>query len=645
MSREEQQAPAVPEPGVPAPGPVPAREVPAPEPALPPGVPAPTPGVPAPTPGVPAPAPGVPALAIDGLDVRYHGRPSPALSSVDLAIAPGEMVGVAGRNGAGKSTLALAAAAFIPRVVKARIGGRVAIAGRPVAETPLRDLLGEVGIVFSTPSNQLSGSKLSVREELAFGLENLGVARGEMDGRIDRTLDALGIAHLAERLPTALSGGEQQRVAIAAILCMGPRLLVLDEPTAQLDPAGTRAVADLLAGRAAAGTAVLVTEHRSAVLGSARRCVVLDTGRVAGIEAPGAALGPGLGGRAGVGVPVVALLAAALGLPTEAALDLDAVAAAIRAADPDRLAIARTRLAAAGAGMAGAAGTAGPTTAAAERVAPWEPVRDQPAAAIEIAGLRHAYPGGTEALRGIDLEIAPGEAVAIVGQNGSGKTTLAKHLLRILAPDSGSVRIAGRDLAGRSIADVARTVGFVFQDPDRQLFSRSVEREVAFGPRNLGLADADTAQLVAQALAAAGLADRAAENPYDLGLSDRKLVALASVLAMDPAILVLDEPTTGQDGPGMERIGALVEAWTADRRTVVAVTHDMEFAARHFVRVVVMRDGLVVADGPPATVLAAANDALLASTGLEPPPLALLAAQLDIGGVPQHPEDLLAGGR
>ncbi len=253
-----------------------------------------------PPPGLPAP---LPALELEDLEVRYHGRSTSALAGIDLAVAAGEMVGVAGRNGAGKSTLALAAAAFIPRVVRARLGGRVVIDGRPVAETSVRDLLGRVGIVFSTPSNQLSGSKLTVREELAFGLENLGLPREAMDARIDRTLASLGIDHLAGRLPTALSGGEQQRVAIASILCMGPGLLVLDEPTAQLDPAATRAVADLLAGRVAAGTAVLVTEHKSVVLGATARCLVLDGGSVAGLDIPGAVLGPDIGGRAGVAVP------------------------------------------------------------------------------------------------------------------------------------------------------------------------------------------------------------------------------------------------------------------------------------------------------------------------------------------------------
>jgi energy-coupling factor transport system ATP-binding protein len=571
---------------------------------------------------------GPAALAVADLEVRYHGRGEPALAGVELAVAAGEVVGVAGRNGAGKSTLALAAAGFVPRVVRARIGGRVEIAGRPAIGAPAADLLGRVGIVFSTPSNQLSGSKLTVREELAFGLENLGVPRAEMDGRIEATLAGLGVGHLAERLPTALSGGEQQRVAIAAILCMGPGLLVLDEPTAQLDPAGARAVADLLAGRAAAGTAVLVAEHRAAVLERTARCLVLDGGRPVGLAMPGVALGPGLGGSAGVAVPPTVTLAAALGLAAGTAFDAAAVAAAIRRLAPDERAAAAAALVAA----------APPAPA----VPPWEAVRNVAPARVEVAGLRHAYPGGTEALRGVDLVIEPGETVAIVGQNGSGKTTLAKHLVRILGPSAGAVRVGGEDLAGRTIAEAARMVGFVFQDPDQQLFSRSVAGEVAFGPRNLGVAEADAGRLVERALAAVGLTDRAAENPYDLGLSDRKLVALASVLAMDPVVLVLDEPTTGQDEPGIARVGAIVDAWAAAGRTVVAITHDMEFAALHFRRVVVMRDGLVVADGPPAEVLAAANAPLLASTGLEPPPLATLASLVGVGGVPLRPEDLLA---
>lgn len=272
----------------------------------------------------------------------------------------------------------------------------------------------------------------------------------------------------------------------------------------------------------------------------------------------------------------------------------------------------------------------------------WEPVRDQPPAAIEIEGLVHRYAGGVTALGGVDLAIAPGETVAIVGQNGSGKTTLARHLVGILQPTEGLVRVAGSDVAGRSISAMARTVGFVFQDPDTQLFSRSVEREIAFGPRNLGLAPATVARLVEAALSATGLADRRAVNPYDLGASDRRLVAFGSVLAMDPAVLVLDEPTTGQDAAGTARVGAIVDGFATAGRTVVAITHDMELAARHFRRIVVLREGRVVADGPPERVFIPSAAGLLASTGLTPPPLARLAGAIGRDVLPASVEAFLA---
>ena len=578
-------------------------------------------------PGMQSAADGAPAPALEmaGLGVRYPGRRIPALDGVEMAVRTGELVGVTGRNGAGKSTLALAASGFIPRVVRAAVSGSVRVAGRETRDASLADLLGQVGIVFSTPSSQLSGSKLTVREELAFGLENLGVPRSEMDERIERTLAELGIRQLADRLPTALSGGEQQRVAIASILCMGPGALVLDEPVAQLDPAGTVAVADLLLERAASGTAILVAEHRHAVLARAARVALLDAGRLVADMAPWQALGPLIAEPAGVEVPTVLRIAEAVGLEPALAFDEEALAIA--------LGRARSRVRVAG---------APPGHAPAEPAVAWEPVRAQPPTGLELTGLVHRYPGGVVALAGVDLVIEPGETVAVVGQNGSGKTTLVRHLVGILAPTEGTVRVGGADIAGRPIAEVARTVGFVFQDPDRQLFSRSVELEVAFGPRNLGLEPGVIRRLVDEALGLTGLDDRRAVNPHDLTVSDRKLVALASILAMDPALLALDEPTTGQDGPGVARVGSIVDAMAATGRTVVAITHDMEFAACYFGRIVVMRQGRIVADGPLAAVFAPANAALLASTGLELPPVARLAGRLGLGApAPLTVEELL----
>jgi energy-coupling factor transport system ATP-binding protein len=565
----------------------------------------------------------VPGIAATGLSVRYPSRSVPALDHVTLAVRPGERVGVAGRTGAGKSTLALAVAGFLPRVVRATVEGTLAVDGVDPITSKAGDLLGRVGIVFATPANQLSASKLSVREELAFGLENLGVPRAEMDARIDDVLDDLGIAHLADREPFALSGGEQQRVAIASIVAMGSRVLALDEPTAQLDPAGTEAVAELLAGLAAAGSTILVAEHDPAVLGGADRVAVLDGGRVAADDVPGRALGSAALAPLGLEPPTLVRLAEAAGVDPAAAFDENEIAAALRGR---------------GGSVTAAAGAANaePIEIAALGVS------DRPVVGVEVDGLVHRYPGGVEAVRGVSLAFAPGETVAIVGQNGSGKTTLAKHLNGLLRPDAGRVIVDGADIAGEPVDRLAATVGFVFQNPDDQLFERSVEREVSFGPRTLRRDPGMVVRLVDAALAATGLESMRTTNPYDLDLSRRKLVALAGVLAVDPAVLVLDEPTTGQDGPGVARIGAIVDAVAAGGRTVVAITHDMEFAARHFDRIVVMRTGEVILDDPPAIAFAGANARLLASTGLTAPPAARLAARLGLSDAPADAAALLA---
>ena len=253
---------------------------------------------------------------------------------------------------------------------------------------------------------------------------------------------------------------------------------------------------------------------------------------------------------------------------------------------------------------------------------------------IEVEGLAYVYPGGTRAVDGVSLRIGPGERVAIVGQNGSGKSTLVRHFNGLLRPAEGRVLIDGADAATMRVAELAAKVGLAFQDPDRQIFAGRVRAEVAYGPRNLGLRGTDLDGAVDRALAAAGLAGEAASNPYDLGFSRRKLLALASVVAMETPIVVLDEPTTGQDATGLFRVGSIVRELAAAGRTVVAISHDMRFVAEVFERVVVMRAGKVVLDGPPAEVFAEAAWETLASTFLEPPLTARVGARLGLGSTP-----------
>lgn len=477
------------------------------------------------------------ALEIRDLSVIYPATDREALRDVTLDLAAGSFVSVAGRNGAGKSTLCLAAAGLLPRVVRATARGWVAVGGSAALAAGRAGEPVLAGLVLADPASGLSGARATVREEVAFGLENLGIPRTEMDPRIDAALEALGIEALAGAAPESLSGGEQQRVVIAAALAMAPPLLVLDEASAELDPAGVASLADLLPKLAANGTAILAAEHARPILELAERTLVLDDGTVAELSTPQTALAN----------------------------------AALVAAPPPPIV--------------------------------WAPMRPNPPGPIELHGVTYRYPSGIEALREVSLSIEPGQAVAIVGANGSGKSTLAKHVIGLLRPSRGRVTIDGRDIGRMAVAELATSVGFLFQDPRDQLFGRTVEAAVAFGPRNLRYEPAKTIALVEAALAATGLTERRAVNPHDLDLAARKQVALAGVLAMDPSIYVLDEPTTGQDRPGLARVEAIVGGLRAAGRTVVAITHDLGFASRAFDRVVELRNGAVAADGPPRRVL------------------------------------------
>lgn len=263
---------------------------------------------------------------------------------------------------------------------------------------------------------------------------------------------------------------------------------------------------------------------------------------------------------------------------------------------------------------------------------------------VELQGVSFAYPPGDRVLDGLDLAIPGGQSVALVGANGSGKTTLARHLNGLLRPARGRVLLDGADIAGRRVADLAASVAVGFQDPDRQVFSRSVRAEVEFGPRQLGFSAERREQAVAEALAVTGLDGDADLHPQDLGESRRMLLAIASLLAMQTAVLVLDEPTIGLDRAGEARVARVVASLRAATRTVIAISHDMRFAAETFERIVVLERGRVVLDGSPAEVFAEGSWPLLRQAGLEPPEAARVGARLGLGSTPTE-SALLAAAR
>ena len=483
-------------------------------------------------------------LRLSGATYRYAGARHDALTEVDLELTAGSVLGVVGPNEAGKSTLCLVAAGLAPVVVGGRLTGSVTIDGRETVGMRPHELAQRCGILFQDPQAQLSGTASTVFEELAFGPCNLGLPLGDVIDRVEASLATLGIAALADRDPARLSGGQAQLVALAAILALRPDFLVLDEPTSQLDPQGTRLVGEALRRLARESrTAILVVEHKTSLL--------------------------------------------------------DQLA--------DRVVAGRSRSAPRGA---------------------------RPMIAIEVRRVGFTYPGGVRALDGVDLSVGPGETLGIIGQNGSGKSTLVRHLDGLLRPTEGQILLDGSVVGRRHVAELAALVGIAFQDPDRQIFAGRVRAEVAFGPRNLGLRGAELDRRVTEALDMVGLAGTDEENPYDLGYSRRKLLSIASVLAMRTPIVVLDEPTTGQDLRGVARVRSVVAAIAAEGRTVIAISHDMRFVAETFRRVVVMRAGKIVLDGTPAQVFAEANWPALAETYLEPPLAARVGARLGVGSTP-----------
>lgn len=252
---------------------------------------------------------------------------------------------------------------------------------------------------------------------------------------------------------------------------------------------------------------------------------------------------------------------------------------------------------------------------------------------VSLKNVSYQYPSGVLALRDVSLDFEQGEQIAIIGENGAGKTTLAKHLNGLLHPTEGSVLVGEWDTREHTVAQLARKVGYVFQNPDDQLFARSVLAEVAFGPRNMGIPSQELTTRVENALYRVGLTHEAEVHPYDLHASQRKLVTIAATLAMDTPMIILDEPTTGQDARGVDQISRIVESLKIEERTVIAISHDLDFCAEHFDRIIVMSEGSVLADGNAENVFA--QEELLRRAGVEPPQMVRLATAIDLAIIPR----------
>jgi len=492
------------------------------------------------------------------LTVRYPGREAPTVRDVTLHVDKGELVLISGPTGCGKSTLLNGVNGVLQHESEAEVSGSVTVDGRPVPELPMHRLCRLVGSVFQNPDSQLCTA--TPETEVAFGLENMAVDRAAMGRRITDALDIVGLSQCRHQATATLSGGQKQRLAIACALALEPRALVLDEPISQLDPEGA---ADILAVIArlkdAHDRAVVVVEHRiEDIAPLADRVVIMAAGRIESDQPTAVAfqdLGPLR--KLGLSAPHLPDLFERLGRPE-------------RPLRPDE--------------------------------APDLPVRrDRPATEVEheardrfgmASGVCFRYGRrAPDVLADVDLDLRRGDRIALMGANGSGKSTLLHLLAGTLRPSTGAVGWEGA---------VAPRLGLVVQQPDLMLFQETVREEVEFAPRHLGMGPTARAAAGDAALARMGLADLAGEAPFALSRGQRLRTAVGSVLSMQPRLLLLDEPTTGQDRDQIERLlGGLSE----DVDLLVFCTHDVDTAARHANRVVLLAEGRVIADGPPRQVL------------------------------------------
>jgi len=526
------------------------------------------------------------------------------LFDLSLSIRRGEFFGLCGTPRSGAQTLCLAINGLAPHATGGKLCGHVVVKGLDTREHPPKQLALHVGIVFDDPEGQFLG--MTVEDHVSFAPENLNLPVPEIYQRVEWALNAVGMLGMRKRLLTDLSGGQKQRVAIAAALAMHPDILVLSDVTFALDPVGANEVYTVARrlNTELGMTVIILDQDTEKLCEYCDRVAILDAGRIAAVGTP-EEIFPALSARlrAAIRVPQVTELFAAMragGAPLERI--------------PVKLEDAVALWQRSGLALAAANGNGRGNGSGAEPV-------------IQIRDLVYCYSAQIRALNGISLEIKRGEFVGLIGQNGSGKTTLVKHLIGLLTPTSGDVIVNGQDTRGLSIGSLARIVGYVFQNPDHQIFTSSVRQELSYGPTNLGIAPEEIEARVTRVATALGLVEHLDTDPYQLSRGERQRVAIGSILTMGPKILVLDEPTTGlyteETRETLDYIRRLNEQ---EKLTIIMISHDMRLVSEYCGRVVVLADGDLVADGRIEQVFA--NQAALARASLYPPQITQFAGRV-----------------
>ena len=494
-------------------------------------------------------------LVIDNLSFRYRDRQGAAIHNLSFTVNAGEVLLIAGASGCGKTTLVRCINGLIPRSYKGEMSGTVLVFGEEVKDWKLSQISQKIGTVLQDPERQILGTK--VVNEVAFGLENLGMPREEIYSRVDEALNFLKISHLRQRETFNLSGGEKQKVALAGILAMRPSIVLLDEPLASLDPASAQDTLDAVRLLADQGLSILLIEHRveDVLRINPERVMFMSDGEIRY-----------LGDVSGLSKVVNYR---EVKLPAE-----DIVERAKQDTAPVEIKV-----------------LPGVTHSQVEQEA-----------LVRFENVTFGYESEVEILHGIDLQINRGDVIAVLGPNGSGKTTFVKHAIGLLKPKSGRVFVGGRDTKEASVAEIAGMLGYVFQSPSHMLFAPTVREELAFGPTNMKHSKEQIELEVKDALKIVNLSDKEKDPPLALSFGQQKRVSIAAILAMRSRILVMDEPTAGQDYQNyMNFMDSILQM--PGFEAIIFITHDVDLAAIYANRVLMISDGRLIADGKPQDVL------------------------------------------
>jgi len=535
-----------------------------------------------------------PVVEIRNLQYRYRGQKGFALEDVQLSLNRGEFLMLMGPSEAGKSTLAATINGLIPHFHMGKMKGEVVVMGRVTKAYSVAEMAEIVGMVFQDFEAQLFSTNVEL--EVAFGPENFAVPREEIKVRIDENLNYVGLEGVRNRPPSTLSGGQKQKLAIASVLALKPQVLVMDEPTTDLDPISKMGVFEIthrLCKRD--DLTLLIVEHETEEALFADRIALIKDSKLIKV-------GPTREILSDVDL-LESLGVMPLGIPKF----FKAVGVSELPLTPDE-GVAEFR--ASGLKI---------NESAYERMITEEKValKQHTKPLIQSQQLSHTYAGGVEALKAVSLEINQGEMVAIIGQNGSGKTTLAKHFNGLLEPTDGEILVNGIPTRDQGIFKLGQSVGYVFQNPDHQIFSEKVFDEVAFNPRLRNFSEEEVKQRVTEALEAVDLAGQEEEDPFTLTKSGRQRVAVASVLASNPDVLILDEPTTGLDYSEQRSMMNMVRRLNENGSTIIFITHHMWVVAEYAKRAFVMKDGDIILEGTTRDVFS--EEEVLRDAFLRPP--------------------------